>query len=153
VAHNYEQGELLTEYAKDPKKEREVVESTLKVYKEFYGKPAKGWLSSSLRGTVNTPGILKENGLLFYCDLLNDDQPYMIETDHGPLVATPYSNELNDFNLLTRRGYNTDEFRDALIKELSVLLTEAERHGSGRMMNLGLHPHVSGRAYRLHGVK
>ena len=153
VAHNYEQGELLSDYAKDPKKEREVIESTLKVYKEFYGKPAKGWLSSSLRGTVNTPGIIKENGLIFYCDLLNDDQPYLVETPHGPIVSTPYTNEINDFTILTRRGHNTDEFRDILKEELSVLLEEATEQGSGRMMNVGLHPHVGGRAYRVRAVK
>ena len=153
VAHNYEQGELLSDYAKDPKKEREVIESTLKVYREFYGKPAKGWLSSSLRGTVNTPGIIKENGLIFYCDLLNDDQPYLVETPHGPIVSTPYTNEINDFTILTRRGHNTDEFRDILKEELSVLLEEATEQGSGRLMNVGLHPHVAGRAYRVRAVK
>ena len=153
VAHNYEQGELLSDYAKDPKKEREVIESTLNVYREFYGKPAKGWLSSSLRGTVNTPGIIKENGLIFYCDLLNDDQPYLIDTPHGPIVSTPYTNEINDFTILTRRGHNTDEFRDILKEELSVLLEEATEQGSGRMMNVGLHPHVAGRAYRVRAVK
>lgn len=153
VAHNYEQGELLTDFAKDPKKEREIIEATLKVYKDFYGKPAKGWLSSSLRGTVNTPGILKEHGLIFYCDIMNDDQPYLIDTDHGPIVSTPYTNEINDFTILTRRGHNTDEFRDILKEELSVLLSEAEEQGSGRMMNVGLHPHVAGRAYRVRAVK
>ncbi|MBL8645592.1 MAG: hypothetical protein JNK21_16790 [Rhodospirillaceae bacterium] len=153
LAHNYEQGELLSDFAKDPKKEREIIEATLKVYKEFYGKPAKGWLSSSLRGTVNTPGILKEHGLIFYCDIMNDDQPYLIDTDHGPIVSTPYTNEINDFTILTRRGHNTDEFRDILKEELTVLLEEAAEQGSGRMMNVGLHPHVSGRAYRVRALE
>lgn len=153
LAHNYEQGELLSDFAKDPKKEREIIEATLKVYKEFYGKPARGWLSSSLRGTVNTPGILKEHGLIFYCDVMNDDQPYLIDTDHGPIVSTPYTNEINDFTILTRRGHNTDEFRDILKEELTVLLEEATEQGTGRMMNVGLHPHVSGRAYRVRAVK
>lgn len=153
VAHNYEQGELLTDFANDPKREREIIEATLKVYREFYGKPAKGWLSSSLRGTVNTPGILKENGLIFYCDIMNDDQPFLIDTPQGPIVSTPYTNEINDFTILTRRGHNTDEFRDILKEELSVLLSEAKEQGTGRMMNVGLHPHVSGRAYRVRAVK
>ena len=43
----------------------EVSNALVRLYKDFYGKPAKGWLSSSLRGTVNTPGILKENGCLY----------------------------------------------------------------------------------------
>jgi allantoinase len=153
LAHNYEQGELLTSFGGDIKKEREVVEATLKVYEEFYGRKAKGWLSSSLRGTPNTPEILAEHGCIFYCDIMNDDQPYLLETDAGPIVSTPYTNEINDFTILTRRGHTTDEMRDILIEELSVLHKEASESGSGRMMNVGLHPHVTGRAYRIRAVQ
>lgn len=153
LAHNYEQGELLTGFGGDIKKEREVVEATLKVYEEFYGRKAKGWLSSSLRGTPNTPEILAEHGCIFYCDIMNDDQPYLLETEAGPIVSTPYTNEINDFTILTRRGHTTDEMRDILIEELSVLHKEASESGSGRMMNVGLHPHVTGRAYRIRAVQ
>ena len=148
LAHNFEQGELLTDYAHDIEKEREVIARTLTVYEKAIGRPAKGWLSSSLRGTLNTCDILAENGLSFYCDLMNDDQPYLIETSHGPIVSTPYSNEINDFTLLTRRGHSNQEFVDILTTELDVLREEAATQNSGRMMNVGLHPHVSGRAYR-----
>ena len=54
LAHNYEQGELLTDFAADPAKERDVIERTLKVYEQHVGRKARGWLSSSLRGTLNT---------------------------------------------------------------------------------------------------
>ena len=153
VAHNYEQGELLSDYAHDADKEREVILRTLKVYEDVIGRPAKGWLSSSLRGTVNTCGVLAEQGLIFYCDIMNDDQPYLVETDHGNIVSTPYSNEINDFTMLTRMGFSTDQFLAAIKEELTVILSDAESSGSGRMMNLGLHPHVSGRAYRIRAVR
>ena len=149
LAHNYEQGELLTDFAKNPAKEREIIEATLKVYKDFYGKPARGWLSSSLRGTPNTPGILKEHGLIHYCDIMNDDQPYLIHTDHGPIVSTPYTNEINDFTILTRRNHTTDEFRDILIEELKTHIEEARRWKTAKMMNVGLHPHVIGQPFRI----
>ncbi|MCB1624779.1 MAG: hypothetical protein KDI32_09340, partial [Pseudomonadales bacterium] len=129
VAHNYEQGELLTEFAKDPDRERDVIRRTLAVYEQAVGRKAQGWLSSSLRGTVNTPEILAEHGLKFYCDLMNDDQPYLIQTAHGPIVSTPYTNEINDFTLLTRRNHTTDEFRDVLIEELKVLYAEGAKTG------------------------
>ncbi len=151
VAHNFEQGELLSDFAHDPARERDVIRRTLDVYEQAVGRKAKGWLSSSLRGTVSTPGILAEHGLIFYCDLMNDDQPYLIHTDHGPIVSTPYTNEINDFTLLTRRNHTTNEFRDVLIEELSVLYKEGAE--SGRMMNVGLHPHVSGRAYRIRALR
>ena len=151
VAHNYEQGELLTDYAKDPAREREVIERTLAVYEQAVGRKAKGWLSSSLRGTLNTADILAEYGCTFYCDIMNDDQPYLLRTPHGPIVATPYSNEINDFTFITRKNYTTDQFRDALIEELDVLYAEGAK--TGRIMNVGLHPHVSGRAHRIRAIR
>lgn len=151
VAHNYEQGELLSDFANDPARERDIIARTLKVYEEAVGRPARGWLSSSLRGTLQTPDILAQHGLIFYCDLMNDDQPYLIRTPHGPIVSTPYTNEINDFTLLTRRGFTTRDFRDVLIDELKELYSEGAE--SGRIMNVGLHPHVSGRAYRISALR
>lgn len=151
VAHNYEQGELLSDYANEPQRERDLIARTLQVYQDAVGRKARGWLSSSLRGTVNTPTILAEHGLIFYCDLMNDDQPYLVQTPAGPIVSTPYTNEINDFTLLTRRNHTTDEFRDVLMEELTELHRESA--ASGRIMNVGLHPHVSGRAYRQRALR
>lgn len=151
LAHNFEQGELLTDFAKQPERERDVIARSLAVYEEAVGRKARGWLSSSLRGTLNTADILAEHGLLFYCDLMNDDQPYLIHTPHGAIVSTPYTNEINDFTLLTRRNHTTDEFRDILIEELNELYREGEHNA--RIMNVGLHPHVSGRAYRIRALR
>lgn len=151
LAHNYEQGELLTDHAHDPETEREVIERTIAIYKKHVGRKPIGWLSSSLRGTLNTPEILAEHGFLFYCDIMNDDQPYLIQTDSGPIVSVPYSNEINDFTILTRRGHTTDEYRDILMEELDVLYAEGQE--SGRIMNVGIHPHVSGRAYRIRALR
>ena len=63
----------------------------------------------------------------------------------------PYSNEINDFTLLTRRGHTTEEFRDILLEEMSVLYEESST--TAKIMNVGLHPHVSGRAYRIRAIK
>ena len=41
VAHNYEQGELLTDYAKDPERERELIRRTLEVYEQAVGRKAR----------------------------------------------------------------------------------------------------------------
>ena len=146
LAHNFEQGELLTDYAHDVEKERDVILRTLNAYESYIGRKAKGWLSSSLRGTLNTVSILAGEGCSFYCDIMNDDQPFIINTDNGPLCGIPYSNEINDFTLVTRRGHTTDQVTDILKEELKVLYEEGEE--SMRIMNIGLHPHVSGRAYR-----
>jgi hypothetical protein len=107
VPHNWAQNDLLSYYADNPDQERAVIERTLEKYREVVGRPAKAWLSSAIRGTPHTPVFLKEFGLIAYCDYLNDDQPYLIETRHGPIVCVPYSNDVNDFNLFARGGMST----------------------------------------------
>jgi allantoinase len=151
LPHNWEQGELLSDYAKDPEKEREIVLRSLEQYERFTGRKAKGWLSSSLRGTMQTADILAGEGCLYYCDIMNDDQPYMLKTPNGPIVSLPYSNEINDFTFITRKGFTTDQFRDALIEEFQVLYEEGAK--TSRLMNVGLHPHVAGRAHRVRAIR
>ncbi len=151
VAHNFEQGELLTKYQFEPDKEEALIAETLAVYEQVVGRKARGWLSSSLRGTTQTPEILARHGLIYFCDYMNDDQPYLITTESGPIVATPYSIEINDFTFFHRRGMSTSAALDVLREQFDELYREGE--ASGRMMNVGLHPHVAGHPYRIRALR
>lgn len=151
VAHNYEQGDLLTNYTNDREAERALIRETLRIYEETVGRPARGWLSSSLRGTPNTPDLCAEAGLQFFCDYMNDDQPYLIHTDYGPIVSTPYSNEVNDFTYFVRRGFTTQEALDLLKEQLDELYREGK--DSMRIMNVGTHPHVTGQPFRIRALR
>jgi peptidoglycan/xylan/chitin deacetylase (PgdA/CDA1 family) len=151
VAHNYEQGELLTRYAFDEAKEREIVLNTLRTYEKAAGRRAQGWLSSSLRSNLRTPEICAEQGLIFFCDYMNDDQPYLIQTKHGPIVNTPYSVEVNDFTIFHRRGLTTDEGLAMLKEQFDVLYAEGAQ--SGRTLNFGTHPHVLGHPFRIRALR
>jgi peptidoglycan/xylan/chitin deacetylase (PgdA/CDA1 family) len=152
VAHNYVQTELLADYSFDESKEREVIRETLRVYKQVCGKPAKGWLSSSLRCTLNTVDILAEEGLIFTADLLNDDQPYLIETRSGrKIVSIPYTSEVNDFTVFLRQGQDVDGAFNVFKEQFDWLYRESAI--SGRFMNIGLHPHVIGQAFRIRALQ
>jgi len=150
VPHNWTQNDILTYYAHEPEAERAVIRRVLDVYEDAVGQPAKGWLSSSLRPTAETPDILKENGLLFHCDFLNDDQPYLIQTNSGPLVCVPYSNDINDFNMFARGGMTLDQGQATLREQFDCLY--AEGADSLRLMNFGLHPHIIGQPYRIRAL-
>ncbi len=151
IAHNFIQTEFLVQYADDREAERAVIERTLDMIERTTGKRPAGWLSSSLRCTENTSDILKELGLLYHCDYMNDDQPYLIHTEHGPLVSIPYTNEVNDIGLYTRRGFTNDEVFQVLKDEFDQLYRESEK--SGRHMSVGLHPHIIGRAFRVRALR
>ena len=128
-----------------------MIRETLRVYKEVCGKPAKGWLSSSLRCTLNTVDILAEEGLIFTTDLLNDDQPYMVETRSGkPMVSIPYTSEVNDFTVFMRQGQDVDGAFKVFKEQFDWLYRESAK--SGRFMNIGLHPHVIGQPFRIRAL-
>lgn len=151
VAHNFVQSDLLTNYQFQPEKEREIIRETLRVYEQVVGRPAKGWLSSSLRSTTQTADICAELGLIYFNDLMNDDQPYLIQTKHGPIVSVPYTVEMNDFMIFLRRGMSTSEAVEVFKEQFDVLY--AEGAGSGRLMSIGLHPHVIGQPFRVRAVR
>ena len=151
VAHNYEQGDLLTNYHFDRDAEAQLIKKALNVYEDTVGRKARGWLSSSLRSTTQTADILVEEGLSFICDYMNDEQPYMINTPSGQIVSTPYSVEINDFTFFHRRGMSTSATLELLKEQFDQLYLEGE--SSGRLMNIGLHPHVAGHPYRIRALR
>lgn len=151
VAHNYEQGDLLTNYQEDIEAEEELILRALNTYNEIVGKSAKGWLSSSLRSTPNTPEILAKNGISFLCDFMNDEQPYLMQTNHGPLVSIPYSVEINDFTFFHRRGMSTTSALEVLKEQFDQLYSESA--STGKIMSVGIHPHVSGHPYRIRAIR
>lgn len=151
VAHNYVQDELLTDYMFDEDKERAVIKRTLDIYEQAVGRKAKGWLSSSLRSTLNTIDILSEEGLIFITDLLNDDQPYLVKTRSGkPMVSVSYTSEVNDFSFL-RQGLTVETGFMMFREQFDRLYAESET--SGRFMNIGLHPHVIGQPFRIRALR
>ncbi len=152
VAHNYVQTQPLADYQFDIEAERRIIRDTLKVYEDVVGKPARGWLSTSLRSTPNTPDLVAEEGLIFWNDFMNDDQPYLIHTKSGkPLVSVPYTVEINDFQAFMFQGRDV-EGGVALFKEA---FDELYREGasSGRIFNMGLHPHVTGQPHRIRALR
>jgi allantoinase len=70
---------------------------------------------------------------------------------HGPIVCVPYSNDVNDFNMFARGGLSTRDGVDML--KLCFDQLNAEGATSGRIMNVGLHPHVIGQPHRIAALR
>ena len=106
VAHNYVQTELLTDYMFDEAKEREVIRETLQAStRRSAASRRRAGCRARCARTLNTVDILAEEGLIFITDLLNDDQPYLVETRSAkPMVSIPYTSEVNDFTVFMRQG-------------------------------------------------
>ena len=100
---------------------------------------------------MRTVDTLREAGLIFFCDFLNDDQPYLLHTDHGEMVCVPYSNDVNDFNMFARGGMTLDQGLATLREQFDRLYAEGAE--SMRLMNFGLHPHIIGQPYRIRALE
>lgn len=132
----------MTYYASDPAGERAVIRRTLDTYEKVVGRPDKAWLSSAMRGTLHTPVFLKEFGLVAYAIISMTISPTR-STPTGQIVCVPYSNDVNDFNMFARGGLSTRY----LLKLCFDQTPKAKE--IGRIMNVGLHPHVIGQPYRI----
>jgi peptidoglycan/xylan/chitin deacetylase (PgdA/CDA1 family) len=151
-AHGYEQGTLLTTFARDEAGERRYLEDVVARYTAAVGAPPLGWISPSARFTANTPRLLAELGFLYHGDYLNDDEPFVFTVKGRRLVAIPYSFEVNDYMAFLRRNFTTAAWGDLLRETFDVLLAEARRTGSGKLMNVGVHPHVIGTPFRIRSL-
>ncbi len=127
--------------------ETAVIERCLAKIKSFTGKPVRGWLGAGLSETVDTPDILKERGIDFLCDWVIDDLPTWMTTKHGPMIAAPYSLDLNDGPLWAGWGMHSNVMYDRLVWTLETF--EAELKENCRVLVLPLHPHLVAVPHRM----
>ncbi len=112
----------------------------------FYGRPIEGWLGPGIAQTADTADHLKAEGLAFTQDWMVDDQPCWMTTKHGPLLALPYSLELNDVPIWAINAYGSDELYHRVKWTLPILLREAEN--TTQVLTIALHPHLVGVPHR-----
>ncbi|MDE0781254.1 MAG: polysaccharide deacetylase family protein, partial [Alphaproteobacteria bacterium] len=80
----------------DLAEQKRSIAATFDRIKKATGTRPRGWLSPGVRMNWDTPDILIDVGCEYYCDFVNDDQPYLINIDGRQLVNVPYSSEMND---------------------------------------------------------
>ena len=81
------------------------------------------------------------------CDWANDEQPYLMNTPGGGLVALPVMLELDDINALWDRRVPVDRYAELLKESFETMYRDGE-HG-GRLMVLNLHPWLIGQPFRI----
>ena len=80
----------------DSVQKRRQVAQALETLRRLTGQPVRGWLSPAKNQSVQTPDILAEHGVEYFCDWVNDELPYEFTTASGPMTAMPLSTELED---------------------------------------------------------
>ena len=128
--------------------EIELVQRSLQTLRQASGQPVIGWLSPARNESENTPELLADNGVRYFCDWVNDDMPYRFRTNSGELVAMPLSNELEDRFVLMNNLHSEQSWADQVCDACDFLLSEADSAG-GRILSLNIHPWMLGQPHRI----
>ena len=127
--------------------ETAVIKRCLDHIQRFTGTKVRGWLGAGLSETFDTPDILKAHGIDYLCDWVIDDLPMWMRTKHGPLIAAPYSLDLNDGPLWAGWGMHSNVQYERVMWTLETF--ERELKTNCRVMVLPLHPHLVGVPHRM----
>ena len=129
----------------DEAAERAVIEQTVSKIAAATGTRPRGWLGPALAENARTPDLLKEAGIDYVCDWVNDDQPYPMQTAHGELHSVPYSTEINDTVVFP--DHSPVEFLRMIKDQFDTLYAESAE--TGKVMAICLHPGKIGVPHRI----
>lgn len=132
--------------------ESQQIDDALVMLEKYTGKKPAGWFSPARSESENTLKLLAEHGLAYVCDWVNDDMPYDMTTESGPIAAMPHTMELDDRHLMVTLGQNEDTYREQILAAFDLLRTEGKTYG-GRILHLSLTPYVIGQPFRIHALK
>lgn len=132
----------------DIKEETELVKRSLEELRTITGQEVKGWISPAKNESENTPDLLAENGIEYFCDWVNDEMPYSFKTKKGELTAMPLSTELEDHFIILNNLHAAQDWAEQVEDAFQFLLAESRTQG-GRILSLNIHPWVLGQPHRI----
>lgn len=131
----------------EQEEEHQIIKEVLGTIEKSTGCRPKGWLGPALTETFNTLDLLREEGVEYVADWVNDDQPYAMNVKNGnPLYSIPYSIEINDITSFLSFGHTPEQFYQMIVDQFDVLYAEGE--SNARVMSICLHPFLIGHPFR-----
>ena len=143
--------------------EREHIRRATEIFEQMLGAQPLGWYTG--RDSPNTRELVVEQGGYMYdSDSYADELPYWVNvkseqaTDQGsvivrkPHLVIPYSLETNDMRFSSSPGFtHAEPFYQYLKDSFDTLYEEGDR--SPKMLSIGLHCRMIGRAGRITALK
>jgi hypothetical protein len=108
------------------------------------GKKPRGWLSPRCTPSQSTSELLADAKFTWHGDVFDADLPYRLQTGSGPILAVPFTMEVNDMPLYIRHGNAPEAFTRILRR---ILENCAEIPRTPFCLDLTVHAHVFGRPY------
>ena len=126
--------------------ERAIIADCRATHRRLTGRDFAGWFSPAATFTHNTPDLVAEAGIKYYCDWYHDDQPFPMKVRKGKLITLPYQMDINDA-MVYRHAIEAEEFARMIRDHFDVLYREGAE--SGRVMCIALHPYMMGQPHRI----
>lgn len=148
IAHSTDMnGTIATGLSED--EERALIDRSLDALEMAAGTRPKGWLSIARSQSWNTLDLLKQAGLTYCCDWVNDELPYRFSNG---LIDLPLNHELSDRQIVTTQQQSADSWAQQIEDAFDWLAGESAQHG-GRMLPIHLTPYIMGLPYRIGAVE
>ena len=125
--------------------ERALIANSLDTLERVSGTRPTGWLSIARSQSWNTPELLREAGVTYACDWVNDELPFRFKNG---LFNLPLNHELSDRQIITTQQHSAASYAQQIEDAFDWLAGEAETSG-GRMLPLHITPYIVGLPYRI----
>lgn len=138
VAHSYAEDIQLTQLTAE--EERSEIRSCANLFQDFIGVRPTGWLTSGMRHTERTLGLLAAEGYTWHGDAVNDDNPYAVKvTPTKTMIVVPYKNAVSGLNDtgMYRRGITARDVFNSFKDEFDMLYEESA--SEPKMLTLAMH--------------
>jgi allantoinase len=131
--------------------ERRHMQLAIDSLRKTFGERPLGWYCR-YGPSVNTRElVVEEGGFLYDSDAYNDDLPYWVEVGGKPHLIVPYCLDTNDARYTVPAGFASgDDFFTYCKDTFDVLYAEGKT--SPKMMSIGMHCRLVGRAGRSAGL-
>ncbi len=121
--------------------ERTLITKSLDSLEAATGTRPQGWLSIARSQSWNTPDLLREAGVRYCCDWVNDEQPWRFANG---LINLPLNHELSDRQIIATQQQSADSYARQIEDAFEWLAQEG-----GRVLPLHLTPYIMGLPYRI----
>ena len=125
--------------------ERSLIARSLDMLEVATGTRPTGWLSIARSQSWNTADLLREAGVKYCCDWVNDELPYRFTNG---LINLPLNHELSDRQIITVQQQSVDSYAQQMTDAFDWLANEAKIFG-GRILPLHITPYIMGLPYRI----
>jgi peptidoglycan/xylan/chitin deacetylase (PgdA/CDA1 family) len=135
-------------------REQGVIGRTVRAIREVSGATIRGWRCPDYRVSPQTLDILSAEGFVWDSSILNDDLPYLVDCEAGPIVEIPFTTSTADKTFAAfpyPMSGGPEGLADAWASEFEVLYQESGT--SPRFMTISMQTWVAGRPSTLHVLK